>query len=39
MDDTHAINVAKTVYHEGFNTWNVERVLSAFADGIAKTLP
>jgi hypothetical protein len=28
MDDTHAIdvvNVVKTEYHEGFNTWNFER--------------
>ena len=31
MDDTYAINVAKTEYREGFNTGEVERVLSVFA--------
>jgi len=31
MDDTYAINVAKSHYREGFNTEDVERVLSAFA--------
>ena len=31
MDDTYAINVAKTVYREGFNTGNPDRVLSVFA--------
>ncbi len=31
MDDVYAINVAKSNYREGFNTSDVERVLSAFA--------
>ena len=31
MDDKYAINVAKSQYREGFNTGDVERVLSAFA--------
>ena len=31
MNDTYAINVAKSHYREGFNTGDVERVLSAFA--------
>jgi ketosteroid isomerase-like protein len=31
MDDTYAINVAKSHYRDGFNTEDVERVLSAFA--------
>src|SRR5271157_4230394 len=31
MDDVYAINVAKSHYREGFNTADVERVLSAFA--------
>lgn len=31
MDDTYAINLAKTEYREGFNTGNVNRVLSVFA--------
>jgi len=31
MDDVYAINVAKSNYREGFDTANVERVLSAFA--------
>ena len=31
MDDTYAINVAKTEYREGFNTGNAERVVSVFA--------
>jgi len=31
VDDTYAINVAKTEFREGFNTGNVDRVLSAFA--------
>jgi ketosteroid isomerase-like protein len=31
VDDTYAINVAKTEYREGFNTGNADRVLSAFA--------
>jgi ketosteroid isomerase-like protein len=31
LDDTYAINVAKTEYREGFNTRDVERVLSVFA--------
>ena len=31
MDDTYAINVAKTEYREGFNTGNADRVLAVFA--------
>jgi ketosteroid isomerase-like protein len=31
MDDVYAVNVAKSNYREGFNTADVERVLSAFA--------
>jgi len=31
LDDTYAINVVKTEYREGFNTGDVERVLSVFA--------
>ena len=31
MDDTYAINVAKTEYREGFNTGDAERVVSVFA--------
>jgi ketosteroid isomerase-like protein len=31
VDDMYAINVAKTEYREGFNTGDVERVLSVFA--------
>jgi ketosteroid isomerase-like protein len=31
MDDVYAINVAKSNYREGFNTSDVERVLSVFA--------
>jgi ketosteroid isomerase-like protein len=31
MDDVYAINLAKSHYREGFNTADVERVLSAFA--------
>ena len=31
MDDVYAINVAKSNYREGFNTADVDRVLSAFA--------
>jgi len=31
MDDRYAINVAKSHYREGFNTEDVDRVLSAFA--------
>jgi ketosteroid isomerase-like protein len=31
VDDTYAINVAKTEYREGFNTGNVDGVLSVFA--------
>src|SRR5215472_5748495 len=31
MDDTYAINVAKTEYREGFNTGDPDRVLSVFA--------
>jgi ketosteroid isomerase-like protein len=31
MDDVYAINVGKSNYREGFDTADVERVLSAFA--------
>ena len=31
VDDTYAINVAKTEYREGFNTGDPDRVLSVFA--------
>ncbi len=31
MDDTYAINVAKTEYREGFNTADADRILSVFA--------
>ena len=31
MDDTYAINVAKTEYREGFNTGDADRVVSVFA--------
>ena len=31
MDDTYAINVAKTEYREGFNTGDAERVVAVFA--------
>jgi ketosteroid isomerase-like protein len=31
MDDTYAINVAKTEYREGFNTGDANRVVSVFA--------
>jgi len=31
MDDVYAINVGKSNYREGFNTADVERVLSVFA--------
>ena len=31
MDDTYAINVAKTEFREGFNSGNPDRVLSVFA--------
>jgi len=31
MDDVYAINVAKSNYREGFDTADVERVLSVFA--------
>jgi len=31
MDDTYAINLAKSKYREGFETGDVERVLSVFA--------
>jgi ketosteroid isomerase-like protein len=31
LDDTYAINVAKSEYREGFNTRDVARVLSVFA--------
>ena len=31
MDDTYAINLAKTEYREGFNTGDADRVVSVFA--------
>jgi ketosteroid isomerase-like protein len=31
MDDVYAINVAKSHYRDGFNSGNVDQVLSAFA--------
>jgi hypothetical protein len=31
MDDTYAINVAKTEYREGFNSGSADRVVSVFA--------
>jgi ketosteroid isomerase-like protein len=31
MDDVYAINVAKTLYREGYNSADVERVVSVFA--------
>lgn len=31
MDDVYAINVAKSQYRDGFNTGDVDRVLSVFA--------
>ena len=31
MDDTYAINVAKSEYREGFNTGDADRVVSVFA--------
>jgi ketosteroid isomerase-like protein len=31
VDDTYAINVAKTEYREGFNTGDAERVVAVFA--------
>ena len=31
MDDIYAINVAKSHYRDGYNTADVERVLSVFA--------
>ena len=33
MDDRYAINVAKTSLREGYNSGDVERILSLFADG------
>jgi ketosteroid isomerase-like protein len=32
MDDTYAINVAKSEYREGFETADVSRIVSVFAD-------
>jgi ketosteroid isomerase-like protein len=32
MDDVHLISLAKTEYREGYNTADVERVLSVFAE-------
>ena len=34
MDDVYAINVAKSQYREGYNTGDVDRVLSVFAPEI-----
>jgi ketosteroid isomerase-like protein len=31
MDDVYAINVAKTLYRDGYNSADVERVVSVFA--------
>src|SRR5215831_6549805 len=31
MDDVYAINVAKSQYRDGFNTGNIDQVLSVFA--------
>jgi len=33
MDDTYRINMAKTEFREGYNSGDVERVLSVFQDG------
>jgi hypothetical protein len=35
MDDVYAINVAKSHYRDGYNTADVERVLSVFAPQFA----
>ncbi len=37
MDDTYAINVAKSEYREGFNSGDVARVLSVFASEFTDT--
>jgi ketosteroid isomerase-like protein len=34
MDDVHAINVAKTKFREGYNSGDIERVLSVFSDAL-----
>src|SRR4051812_40978531 len=33
MDDLYAINVAKTIYREGYDRGDTAQVLSVFADG------
>jgi len=35
MDDTYAIRLAKTELREGYNTGDVERILSAYGDGFS----
>lgn len=35
MDDIYAINLAKTIFREGFNEGNTERVLSIYDDAFA----
>ena len=35
MDDIYAINLAKTIFREGFNAGDTERVLSIYADEFA----
>src|SRR5262249_4761976 len=37
MDDTYAINVAKTEYREGFNTGDADRVVSVFTPEFRNT--
>ena len=37
-DDEYAISVAKTEYREGYNTANVDRLLSVFSDSLT-TMP
>jgi ketosteroid isomerase-like protein len=34
MDDTYSIRLAKTELREGYNTGNVDRILSVFSDGL-----
>lgn len=34
MDDRYAINLAKTKFREGFNTGDIERVMSVYAEGV-----
>ena len=35
MNDIYAINAAKTEFRDGYNTADVDRLLSVFADGFA----